>query len=649
MATMTITITDVPTFAVVNTGYQFTGTVNIPQTVQAPIRINGMSLYYGRGRTYRVGPYLKVKCGDTEFRTDYFTISETGESSAKERTLNIIGAINVGDDHLLKVNGRTITFTAAHDSSSGKLIDRPYAGNMTLTVNYDVLFTKSEYTVSDAADMGTDLVLTVAGNELNAGYVHRAELSLGGLTVTGSRTGPGEIALRIPRTEEWLTLIPDAVQKTGTVTLTTEGAGQTAAESKPLIITVPEDVKPAITAAGVYRIDGRVPEAWDLWVQNESAAQVRIDEAEPGTGSSIAGYRIEGAGFAANEQQLTTGKILKTGYQRFTLTATDARGRTGQETFEIYVNGYAAPTISDLEAVRASDTGAANDSGTKIKGSARYSLTEIGANAPEFRVIAGGVETVPESLTAEDGLLNFLLSGPYDLAHSVEVTVEIRDGITAGSENPGSLTDLVPTANVAMNIKRGGTAAAFGRYAETEKTLSIPEDWRFIRGEVDIEQKADDAREKADEAYELAEEAKNSTPAVSMLDAYPVGSIYMSSVATSPAELFGGTWTQISDKFLMAAGDTYAAGTEGGRESVTLSAAIGAGNDDIKSLAYVRVGATDYQKANLTSIYRLGVSSSSTSLKNWNHSTPVTETTGTERGVNIIPPYQAVYVWQRTA
>jgi hypothetical protein len=251
MATMTITITNVPTFAVVNTGYQFTGTVNIPQTVQAPIRINSMSLYYGRGRTYRVGPYLKVKCGDTEFRTDYFTISETGESSAKERTLNIIGAITVGDDHLLKVNGRTITFTAAHDSSTGKLIDRPYAGNMTLTVNYDVLFTKSEYTVSDAADMGTDLVLTVAGNELNAGYAHRAKLSLGGLTVTGSRTGPGEIALRIPRTEEWLALIPDAVQKTGTVTLTTEGAGQTATESKPLTIKVPEDVKPAITSAGV--------------------------------------------------------------------------------------------------------------------------------------------------------------------------------------------------------------------------------------------------------------------------------------------------------------------------------------------------------------------------------------------------------------
>ena len=45
---------------------------------------------------------------------------------------------------------------------------------------------------------------------------------------------------------------------------------------------------------------------------------------------------------------------------------------------------------------------------------------------------------------------------------------------------------------------------------------------------------------------------------------YPVGSIYMSVNATSPASLFGGTWEQLKDRFLLAAGDTYAAGSTGG-------------------------------------------------------------------------------------
>ena len=44
----------------------------------------------------------------------------------------------------------------------------------------------------------------------------------------------------------------------------------------------------------------------------------------------------------------------------------------------------------------------------------------------------------------------------------------------------------------------------------------------------------------------------------SSIDAYPVGSIYMSVNSTSPATLFGGTWQRIQDRFLLCAGVTYA-------------------------------------------------------------------------------------------
>lgn len=46
---------------------------------------------------------------------------------------------------------------------------------------------------------------------------------------------------------------------------------------------------------------------------------------------------------------------------------------------------------------------------------------------------------------------------------------------------------------------------------------------------------------------------------------YPVGSIYTTtSDNVSPALTFGGTWEQIKDVFLLAAGDTYTAGSTGG-------------------------------------------------------------------------------------
>lgn len=45
---------------------------------------------------------------------------------------------------------------------------------------------------------------------------------------------------------------------------------------------------------------------------------------------------------------------------------------------------------------------------------------------------------------------------------------------------------------------------------------------------------------------------------------YPVGSIYTSTKNTNPAATLGGTWTQIKDRFLLCAGDSYSAGATGG-------------------------------------------------------------------------------------
>ena len=63
---------------------------------------------------------------------------------------------------------------------------------------------------------------------------------------------------------------------------------------------------------------------------------------------------------------------------------------------------------------------------------------------------------------------------------------------------------------------------------------------------------------------------------VNILQAYPVGSIYMSVVETNPAELFGGTWEALPGRVLVGAGVSdfninYVAGTRGGSRSRTLT------------------------------------------------------------------------------
>ena len=52
---------------------------------------------------------------------------------------------------------------------------------------------------------------------------------------------------------------------------------------------------------------------------------------------------------------------------------------------------------------------------------------------------------------------------------------------------------------------------------------------------------------------------------------YPIGAVYISVTAVNPAVLFGGTWEQIEDTFLLSAGSTYTGGNTGGSATVTLS------------------------------------------------------------------------------
>lgn len=122
---------------------------------------------------------------------------------------------------------------------------------------------------------------------------------------------------------------------------------------------------------------------------------------------------------------------------------------------------------------------------------------------------------------------------------------------------------------------------------------------------------------------------------------YPVGAIYMSTISTSPATLFGfGTWERIQDTFLLAAGSTYSAGSTGGEATVTLT------ENEIPAhrhkIAYPNAGG-DYGDA------AIGYPSSSNVKKSWLAELCKTESVGGGAAHNNMPPYLAVYCWQRTA
>lgn len=122
---------------------------------------------------------------------------------------------------------------------------------------------------------------------------------------------------------------------------------------------------------------------------------------------------------------------------------------------------------------------------------------------------------------------------------------------------------------------------------------------------------------------------------------YPVGAIYMSTTSTNPVTLFGfGTWEQIKDTFLLAAGNTYAAGSTGGEATHTLT------TDEMPSHHHTAHGigiSTTASGKNLAlRSVELGNQHTGTAIMRVNN-------TGGDQAHNNMPPYLAVYIWKRTA
>ena len=188
---------------------------------------------------------------------------------------------------------------------------------------------------------------------------------------------------------------------------------------------------------------------------------------------------------------------------------------------------------------------------------------------------------------------------------------------------------------------------------------------------------------------------------------YPVGSVYISFDAADPSTIFGGTWARLKDRFLLASGDTYTANTTGGSATKTIAVnnmpahnhtvnasgnhnhtattswagnhshtrgsmnitgsftatSQGAGISVSGAFTGANVGrGDDGYIDNELKRYSLDASRSwtgststagnhthtLTTTTNGNH-THTTNNTGGGLPLNIMPPYQTVYMWRRTA
>ena len=128
-----------------------------------------------------------------------------------------------------------------------------------------------------------------------------------------------------------------------------------------------------------------------------------------------------------------------------------------------------------------------------------------------------------------------------------------------------------------------------------------------------------------------------------LLAAYPVGSLYMSTEATSPASFLGGTWEQIKDRFILAAGDTYVAGDTGGeaKHILTVDEMPQHGHNIAKGNKNSNGTGAKFE------VYDAYQSESSITAGYYWYAT--TKSAGGSHSHNNMPPYLTAYIWKRIA
>ena len=131
-----------------------------------------------------------------------------------------------------------------------------------------------------------------------------------------------------------------------------------------------------------------------------------------------------------------------------------------------------------------------------------------------------------------------------------------------------------------------------------------------------------------------------------VLDMYPVGSIYQTTSSTfNPQTAWGGTWERIKDRFLLAAGDTYTGGSTGGEATHKLT------TQEMPSHAHTMYVNNDGSSSSwlpASGTYLVKPDCVTTSTKNYGGAL-AQNGAGLGQAHNNMPPYLAVYIWKRTA
>ena len=331
-------------------------------------------------------------------------------------------------------------------------------------------------------------------------------------------------------------------------------------------------------------------------------------------------------------------KTLTGGYNGiFEFGAIDTRNRTGSKIVSLTAIDYKRPSIS-LNNVSISTSGVAtiSVSGTWFNGSFGATANTL---TVQYRYKSssssswGSWTTITNVTKNSDGTYSATATKSglsYTNTYNFEARVTDKINTVSSKEYSGKSQPIFDWSKDDFNFNVPVYITQY--YSNNNPTTK-----KYVDDLTDVISLA--VQDNTDNIAALSEQISN-IGSITFDDIYPVGSIYMSVNSTNPSNLFGGTWTQLKDRFLLGAGSTYTNGSTGGEASHTLTV------NEMPSHShpqYVTVSSGGSLSANCDyDSYSSG--NARKSAQNIS-----TGNTGGGNSHNNMPPYLVVYMWQRTS
>ena len=604
--------------------YELTQDVALNRSVVTvtSVEMRALSESWG-GASCRVVGFININ-GSTAVKMEYTSTSSTGIMMLK--TYNTVGGAvskySVTVDHQEDGSGPISVYANLGvyvNSSSGE------AGRIMQTEELELPRIPRVSTLTAAGvELGQEMTITIT--RAAEGFTDTVTWSCGSQSGTISEqtalthlywTPPIELASQAPEATQAAVVL--------TVTSFLEGT-QVGSKDTEVPCAIPESVVPTLEVTVEDRM-GYLSK-FGGYVQNQSQARV-MTQAAGVYGSTIKSITAKCGALSASGADVSFA-LGQSGSVPITVTVADSRGRSASFETSITVLPYRLPQVTIREAYRCDETGSPQPDGQWLKVVFDGSVTALAGNSATYR----GICTVHNGDTTRTVLLSdytgqqTVTAGSFLLTAGVDTAYDCRVSVQDDFHTVTSVDMLVSVAFALMDFCRDTKAVGIGMRAKNAGKLSIGLDTDM--DEHSIGNLADPTKNQ-DAATKAYVDRNAGTP-------YPVGAIYISTVDTSPASLFGGTWERLKDRFLLAAGDTYEALTMGGEAEHTLTVdEMPKHNHDFQaSYSDIATGSEVNGKILAGGDYNSWL---------WNFAK--TNDSGWNAPHNNMPPYLAVYMWAR--